>query len=163
MNRHSPVTIRDGAHVYALRVYYEDTDAAGVVYHANYLRFAERARTEAMRDIGAPHAEMADQTGLIFMVRRAELDYLAPARLDDSLVVETRARSMRAATVVIDQEIRRAESRESVLVSVRIELACVSSADGRARKIPPRWRAALAGLMNDEMPANEHPANEHKG
>jgi acyl-CoA thioester hydrolase len=155
MNRHSPVTIRDGVHTYDLRVYYEDTDAAGVVYHANYLRFAERARTEAMRDIGAPHAEMADQTGLIFMVRRVELDYLAPARLDESLIVETRARSMRAATVVIDQSIRRAESRERVLVSVRIELACVRIADGRAQKIPARWRAALSGLMDDETPTNE--------
>ena len=56
---HPPATIRDGAHHYAVRVYYEDTDAGGVVYHANYLRFAERARTEALRDLGVPHAEMA--------------------------------------------------------------------------------------------------------
>ncbi len=156
MNRHPPVTVRDGVHTYGLRVYYEDTDAGGVVYHANYLRFAERARTEAMRDIGAPHAEMASQTGLIFMVRRVELDYLAPARIDDSLIVETRGRSMRAASVVIDQTIRRAESPERVLVSLRIELACVGLADGRARKVPTRWREALAGLMSGGTPTDEH-------
>ena len=77
-------------HRYHLRVYYEDTDAGGVVYHAGYLRFAERARTEALRDAGVPHAEMTAQYGLMFMVRRLKVDYLAPARLDDLLFVVTR-------------------------------------------------------------------------
>ena len=70
-----------------LRVYYEDTDAGGIVYHASYLRFAERARTEALRDAGVPHDELVAQFGLIFVVRRVEMDYLRPARLDDSLIV----------------------------------------------------------------------------
>src|SRR3954466_4838229 len=94
-------------HRFGVRVYYEDTDAGGVVYHANYLRFAERARTEALRDVGVPHAEMTAQHGLFFMVRRVKVDYLAPARLDDSLVVVTRPLAVRAASVELRQAILR--------------------------------------------------------
>ena len=72
MNRHPASTLAEGRHHYTLRVYYEDTDAGGVVYHASYLRFAERARTEALRDLGIPHAELIAQFGLMFMVRRIE-------------------------------------------------------------------------------------------
>ncbi len=82
-------TLLEGQHRYPLRVYYEDTDAAGIVYHANYLRFAERARTEAMRALGIPHAELLRDCNLMFVVRRIKVDYLRPARLDDSLVVVT--------------------------------------------------------------------------
>ena len=87
-------------HRFAIRVYYEDTDAGGVVYHANYLGFAERARTEALRDLGVPHAQMQAQHGLIFMVRRVKLDYLAPARLDDSLSVLTTVTAVRGAGLI---------------------------------------------------------------
>ncbi len=73
----------DGRHRYAVRVYYEDTDAGGVVYHASYLRFAERARTEALRDLGIPHADLLQRFTLMFVVRRIEVDYLRPARLDE--------------------------------------------------------------------------------
>src|ERR1700735_3643878 len=79
----------DGRHRYAVRVYYEDTDAGGVAYHASYLRFAERARTEALRDLGIPHADLLQRFTLMFVVRRIEVDYLRPARLDDSLTVVT--------------------------------------------------------------------------
>ncbi len=92
-------SIREGRHRYALRVYYEDTDAGGIVYHANYLRFAERARTEALRDLGVPHAEMVRDWRLMFVVRRAKLDYFRPARLDDSLEVVTEPVELRAAVV----------------------------------------------------------------
>ena len=69
-------------HRHPVRVYYDDTDAGGIVYHANYLRFAERGRTEALRELGVPHAAMSAEHGLFFMVRRIKVDYLAPARLD---------------------------------------------------------------------------------
>jgi acyl-CoA thioester hydrolase len=128
-------------HLLALRIYYEDTDAGGVVYHANYLRFAERARTEALRDMGVPHAELVSQHGLMFMVRRVKLDYLGPARLDDSLVVVTRPVEVGAATVDLRQEFLRAGT---LLVGAEIRLACVRLADGRAARMPPRWRMALA-------------------
>ncbi len=146
MIRHPPTTIRQGAHRYTCRVYYEDTDAAGVVYHGNYLRLAERARTEALRELDVPHAEMTRQHGLLFMVRRAKLDYLAPARLDDSLVVLTRLLAMRAASVVLCQSFHRDAEPERTLVVAEIQLACVRIGDMRPARIPPRWRDKLALL-----------------
>src|SRR5579871_2928820 len=113
---HATPRSADGAHLYQCRVYFEDTDAAGVVYYANYLKLAERARTEALRDLGVPHAEMAQQYGLIFMVRRAKLDYLHPARLDDSLVVATRPLAIGAASVELRQTFFRAEDAGRALV-----------------------------------------------
>jgi acyl-CoA thioester hydrolase len=139
-------TIREGAHHYPLRVYFEDTDAAGVVYYANYLKLAERARTEALRDLGVPHAELTADHGLIFMVRRAKLDYLRPARLDDSLIVESRALAIGAASVELRQTFRRAGNATEALVVADVLLACVRQSDMRAVRMPPRWREALAVL-----------------
>jgi len=138
------------AHSYALRVYYEDTDAGRVVYHATYLRFAERARTEALRDLGAPHAEMASQHGLMFMVRRVKVDYLAPARLDDSLLVVTETRSIRAASAVLRQSVTRGGR---VLAVLDVELVCVRAADARPARIPPRWKQALARTCLEAAPS----------
>lgn len=135
-------------HRYRLRVYYEDTDAGGVVYHAGYLRFAERARTEALREAGAPHAEMASEAGLFFMVRRVKVDYAAPARLDDSLVVVTRALRIGGASVDLVQNVMR---EATLLASLEVGLACVRLADGRPGRIPPRWRAALARFAGGAM------------
>jgi acyl-CoA thioester hydrolase len=146
MNRHPHATVAQGAHRYACRVYYEDTDAAGTVYHANYLRLAERARTEALRELDIPHAEMTRLHGLIFMVRRAKLDYLAPARLDDHVIVATRPLAIGAASVVLLQSFHRAEQEEPALAVAEIQLACVRLADLRPARIPPRWRETLAKL-----------------
>ena len=96
----------DGRHRYAIRVYYEDTDAGGVVYHATYLRYAERARTEALRDLGVPHADMVDRFGVMFMVRRLEVDYERGARLDDALTVETEVLEVGGASVRLRQTVR---------------------------------------------------------
>ena len=145
MTDHSPDSQAAGGHRYAVRVYYEDTDAGGVVYHANYLRFAERARTEALRDAGVAHAEMASQHGLIFMVRRMKVDYLAPARLDDSLLVVTRLLALRAASVELRQSIFRS-GEERPLVVLEALLACVRVADQRPGRVPERWRSALIAL-----------------
>ncbi len=146
MNRHPPPTPAQAPHRYRCRVYYEDTDAAGVVYHGNYLRLAERARTEALRSLDIPHAEMTRQFGLIFMVRRAKLDYLAPARLDDALVVETRALAIGAASATLRQTFLREEEPARALVVAEIQLACVRIGDMRPARIPPRWRDTLARL-----------------
>ena len=132
-------------HRYTLRVYYEDTDAGGVVYHAGYLRFAERARTEALRDNNVPHAEMTAQHGLMFMVRRMKVDYLAPARLDDALLVVTQPLVVRAASVELRQSISRI-GEERPLVVLEALLACVRLADQRPGRLPERWRAALMSL-----------------
>jgi acyl-CoA thioester hydrolase len=134
------------AHHFHTRIYYEDTDAGGVVYHANYLRFAERARTEALRDLGVPHAELQAQHGLIFMVRRAKLDYLAPARLDDSLVVVTRPLAIGAASVELRQSFHREAELDSTLAIADIQLACVRVADLRPARLPGRWRHAFATM-----------------
>jgi acyl-CoA thioester hydrolase len=139
-------------HRYRCRVYYEDTDAGGVVYHARYLGIAERARTEAMRDAGIPHSEMVAQHGLVFMVRRIEMEYLRPARLDEEIEVVTESLALGAATTSIRQDFRVGDRH---LVSLRIELACVRQRDGRPARIPERWRAGLAPGGVAGVPATE--------
>ena len=129
-------------HHHAVRVYYEDTDAGGVVYHARFLAFAERARTEALRHIGAPHAELMRDHGLAFVVRRAEMDYLRPSRLDDVLDVVTGPWVPGGARVTVAQRIERSGQP---LVTLRIMLAAVG-ADGRPARIPARWLASLRGV-----------------
>lgn len=125
-----------------LRVYFEDTDAGGIVYHARYLAFAERARAEALREAGAPHSELVAGHGLFFVVRRAEMDYLRPVRLDEEIVVVTGPWAMGAASVVVRQ---RFEVAERPVAALLIKLACVRQADGRPARIPGRWRFALCG------------------
>ncbi|MCC6717506.1 MAG: YbgC/FadM family acyl-CoA thioesterase [Acetobacteraceae bacterium] len=129
-------------HRYTKRVYYDDTDAGGIVYHANYLRFAEHARTEALREMDVPHAEMSAQHGLFFMVRRIKVDYLAPARLDDSLCVETTTLAVGAASVDLRQDVIRAADAV-LLARLELQLVCGRLADQRPARIPPRWRDAM--------------------
>jgi len=126
-------------HSMPLRVYYEDTDAAGIVYYANYLKFAERGRTEMMRALGFAHSSIRAETGIIFTVRRLSADYRSPARLDDALSVDTRIFGIGGATLLLDQEIRR---DGNVLVALELLLACVGW-DGRPRRVPASLRAAL--------------------
>lgn len=126
----------------SLRVYYEDTDAGGVVYHARYLAFAERARTEALREAGATHAELVAGHGLSFVVRRAEIDYLRPARLDEELVVVTGPWAMGGASINVQQ---RFEVAGQSVAALSVKLACVRRTDGRPARIPDRWRVALGG------------------
>ncbi len=147
MNLHPRAALRNGAHHYSLRVYYEDTDAAGVVYHASYLRFAERARTEALRDLGVPHQEMALQHGLMFMVRRIKVDYLGSALLDDSLCVITMPSTIRAASVELNQRVVRNTASERTLVELDIWLACIRLAGQRPARLPARWRDALNDMV----------------
>ncbi len=132
-----------GAHHFAVRVYFEDTDAGGIVYHANYLRFAERARTEALRAMGLPHAEMMSRHGMIFVVRHVELDYQRPARLDDSLVVEMTSVSVGGASVKLRQRVVRDE--ETVVV-VDLTLVSIRLETGRAERVPAAWRVALTAM-----------------
>jgi acyl-CoA thioester hydrolase len=143
MNAHSPAIPPEGGHRYTVRVYYEDTDAGGVVYHAAYLRFAERARTEALRDLGVPHTELLQRFTLMFVVRRVEVDYLRPARLDDSLTVVTEPVTVGGASVVLRQDVRGPEGSCAVL-SVR--LACIDIRQGKPGRLPQRWRTALTEM-----------------
>ena len=134
--------IRDGVHLYPLRVYYEDTDAAGLVYYANHLKFAERARTEMLRVMGFEQERMRHEMGLVFVVRHCTADYRAAARLDDDLTVATRVVAPGGAALDLAQEIRRGET---VLVALEFRIAAIGKS-GRPQRLPPALKAALASL-----------------
>lgn len=123
-----------------VRVYYEDTDAGGMVYHARYLAFAERARAELLRANGVPHEDLVRNEGLIFVVRRVKMDYLRPARLDEVLTITTEPTDLGAATALLRQDFTVGDRAVAKLV---VQLACVRGADGRPSRIPARWRAAF--------------------
>jgi acyl-CoA thioester hydrolase len=136
-----------GSHVMALRVYYEDTDAAGIVYHANYLRFAERARTELLRSMGLTHPQLDREHGIAFVVYGCVINFLAAAKLDDELRVHSRVAAATGASLTLDQEVWR--SRE-LLVRLQVKLACID-ADGRAVRLPAAVRAILAPCATVHM------------
>ncbi|HEY0184461.1 MAG TPA: tol-pal system-associated acyl-CoA thioesterase [Rhodopila sp.] len=140
------ITHPQSSHRYSLRVYYEDTDAGGVVYHANYLRYAERARTEALRDAGIPHARLVERFNLMFMVHRAEIDYVRPAMLDDLLVVDTETLDVGGATVLLRQTV---QGPSGVCAILRIKLACVRIGGNRPARIPPEWREGMAVMRRE--------------
>jgi acyl-CoA thioester hydrolase len=125
--------------VHPIRVYYEDTDAAGVVYHANYLKFAERGRTEALRALGIEQREMAARDGVQFVVRRVAADFRAPARLDDTLEVVTGTTDIGGATLTMEQTIRRGDE---ILVTLSVDICAVAASGPRAGR-PMRLPAAV--------------------
>ncbi len=129
--------------IFPVRVYYEDTDAFGIVYYANYLKFAERARTEMLRAFGTDHVRLRQEAGLAFAVRRCVVDYRAPARLEDALLVATRVLRVAGASFALGQAIRRGGD---VLVDVEVVLACLNGT-GRPARVPVELRAALAATM----------------
>ncbi len=135
--------IEGGIHRLPVRVYYEDTDAGGIVYHANHLKFAERARTEMLRCLALDHGTLRRRFGLAFAVRRCVVDYRAPARLDDSLVIETRLVRQGGASLDLDQRVTRAGG---LLVRLELRLALVS-AEMRAARLPAELRRALSPLV----------------
>jgi len=139
------MTVEDFSHRFACRVYFEDTDAGGVVYHAAYLRFAERARTEFLRELGLPHQQLIAEAGLIFVVKRLVVEYHRPAMLDESLVVVTRAPAIGGASLELAQGVfRSGEEGEAAVASLAVTLVCVSTATLRPARIPDRLRALLA-------------------
>ena len=139
-------SLDDGRHILPVRVYYEDTDAAGMVYYANYLKFAERARTEMLRLAGFDHGMIADRFGLAFVVRDCALSYKRPARLDDLLEVRSRFVELGGASLTAEQVICR-EAAELAHLDVR--LACLTD-DGRPSRIPNALRDALAAYRGVE-------------
>ena len=146
--------IRDGRHVLTLRVYYEDTDFSGVVYHASYLRFMERGRTEYLRLIGADHralfeAAEREAPGFAFVVRAMTIEFLKPARMDDVLEVLTSPREVKGASVILHQQVARAGE---TLIDAQVRVAFVSA--GRARPIPKPLRLAMrADHASAQQPA----------
>lgn len=130
-------------HRLPVRVYWEDTDGSGIVYHASYLRFAERARTELLRLAGGRQRKLLQDEGIAFPVRRLEVDYLKPAFLDDALDVATRVTKTGGATIDLAQSVRR---DEEILARLEVRVACIDRA-GRPTRIPPAIRAALAAML----------------
>ncbi|MDX1569796.1 MAG: tol-pal system-associated acyl-CoA thioesterase [Xanthomonadales bacterium] len=126
-----------------VRVYWEDTDAGGVVYYANYLRFLERARTEWVRSLGVDQSRLQAEQQVVLVVRSLQCDFLAPARLDDELGISVVPEAIGAATLEMRQEVVRRETGE-VLLAARVKAACLDSERWRPRRFPPVLRAALA-------------------
>ena len=129
------------AHEATFRVYYEDTDMAGVVYYANYLKFIERARSDALREAGVDQRAMRE-AGLVFVVTRLEADYVSPARYDDVITVTTETAEVKGASAALSQVVRRGE--ETLFRSL-VRFACMTTA-GRPVRMPATTKAALAGM-----------------
>lgn len=139
----------DGSvHRLALRVYFEDTDLSGVVYHANYLRWFERARTEMLRLLGIEQRAVQEAGEGAYAVTELAIRYLSPARLDDAIVIESRAVELRPASCRI---VQRAFKGETLLAEARLRVGFVG-ADGRPRRQPEAWRRAFASIASTENP-----------
>ncbi|MBV9955531.1 MAG: tol-pal system-associated acyl-CoA thioesterase [Pseudolabrys sp.] len=135
--------ISHGRHVMSVRVYYEDTDFSGVVYHASYLRFMERGRTNYLRLLGAGHRALFEETekeapGFAFVVRKMQIEFFRPARMDDVLEIVTSPREVRGASITLHQHIMSGDTR---LIEAEVQVAFVSG--GRAQRIPKALRTAM--------------------
>lgn len=142
----------DGAHLLPLRVYYEDTDAAGIVYYGNWLRFLERGRTELLRLLGQEHSALREERNVHWVVRRCAIDYLKPARLDDTIEIVTRCGELRGASLDMLQHACRGDE---ILVRAELTVACMG-ATGRPVRLPPLVRAALAQVSAGSSPRSRH-------
>ena len=132
------------AFVFPIRVYYEDTDFSGLVYHASYLRFMERGRSEFLRAAGAPHQAMLEaEPPLYWVVRRMMLDFAKPARVDEALTVRTEALELAGARLRLDQAVCRGTD---ALVKGEVEV-CVVASDGRPRRVPEPVRKKLQAFL----------------
>jgi len=126
-------------HNFHCHVYYEDTDLAGIVYYANYLRYIERARTEWVRGLGIDQKAMKEAEGIVFAVRRVEADYLSPAHFDEDLTVQTRPQAITGARVVLEQKVWRGET---LLFSALVTLVALSDT-GQPARMPANIRRQL--------------------
>jgi acyl-CoA thioester hydrolase len=132
------------SHSFPIRVYYEDTDLAGIVYYANYLKFIERARTEWVRGLGVDQGRLRAEEGIVFAVRRVEADYLRPAKFDDELTVTTVLQGATGARMVLDQTVLRSGE---VLFQANVTLVCLT-ATGQPARIPAEIRRLLGAALH---------------
>ncbi len=126
-------------HRFPIRVYYEDTDLAGIVYYANYLKFIERGRTEFVRSVGIDQGRLRDEEGIVFAVRHVEADYLAPARFDDELEVVTSVVELGGARIEMRQEVQR---DGQAIFTAKVTLVAMTM-EGRAARLPANIRSLL--------------------
>ena len=144
--------IRDGRHHMQIRIYYEDTDFSGLTYHANYLRFMERGRTNYLRLLGADHRALFEETqheapGFAFVVRSMIIEFLKPARMDDVLDIVTTPMEVKGASITLLQQCRRGDD---LLVEARVRVAFVSG--GKAQRIPKPLRLAMESSRIQRVP-----------
>ena len=132
------------AHDWPIRVYYEDTDLAGIVYYANYLKFIERGRSEWIRSLGIDQVALKEVAGIVFAVRRVEAEYLRPARFDDELVVRTSLEALSGARIVMDQRVLRGAE---VLFTARVTIVCLGEG-GAPQRLPADIRLKLAPKLH---------------
>lgn len=130
------------SHIYTLRVYYEDTDAGGIVYYANYLKFAERARSELLRSIGSGNIKVMVEFGVSFAVSSCLIKYRLPAKLDDMLEVRTGVAKIGGATMTMIQEVYRESDR---LVEMNVQMACLNKV-GRPTRLPKLIRDSVSSF-----------------
>lgn len=138
-----------GASVLTVRVYYEDTDAAGVVYYANYLRYCERARTEWLRALGYGQQALRERHGIVFVVRSVEADFRAPARLDDQLEVVSTVLKLGGASLSFSQHIVRGSER---IFDARVSIACLDLRANRPHPMPTELRASVRNRLQAAIP-----------
>jgi acyl-CoA thioester hydrolase len=129
---------------FVYRVYWEDTDAGGVVYHARYLNFLERARSDWLAGLGFAQAELRDRDGVVFAVTRADLRFVRPARLEDELAVSVRVQPPGRARLTFEQTVARGDDE---MVVARIEAACLDARRFVPRSMPPAVRSAVASVL----------------
>ncbi|MDP6925659.1 MAG: tol-pal system-associated acyl-CoA thioesterase [Rhodospirillales bacterium] len=137
-------TLSAESHSYQVRVYYEDTDAAGIVFYANYLKYAERARTEMLRGLGFAHADIMRERGTVFVVRHCEIDYQHSAWLDEELEIRTAIEAIGGASLTLKQWVYRGGEE---LVAMKIKLVCMKLEGKGTTRIPDDIRQALDGYI----------------
>ena len=138
-----------------VRVYYEDTDTAGIVYYANYLKYIERARTELLRHAGVDQSKLKDETGLAFAVKNCTLDYIAPAKLDDELEVRSHLTDLKGASLTARQEVYR---QETLLFTAEVRCVCFELESGRPGRMPSEVRQALSMFDPKSIDSKSKPA-----
>jgi acyl-CoA thioester hydrolase len=134
---------------FSYRIYYEDTDAGGVVYYANYLKFFERARTDFLRTLGLSQSELVAKENLIFVVRKCEIEYLSPAKLDDEIEVDVEVKEVKNVLILMEQKITKSEK---ILSRLSVEIVCVAADNFKPKKIPEN----LKSLFAKEGGSHEH-------
>jgi acyl-CoA thioester hydrolase len=137
--------LTDTGHAYRARIYYADTDFSGFVYHARYLEFLERGRSDYLRLADIHHTEMAaGEQPLVWVVRRMEIEFAAPARMDDIVTVETQTDEISGARIIMSQTMLRGDTR---LISAKVEAAIVTP-EGKPRRFPQDWSSRLKPVLN---------------
>jgi len=131
-----------GEFIWQVRVYYEDTDAGGVVFYANYLRFMERARTEWLRSVGFEHEQLINKYGLLFAVKNLTIDYIKPGRLDDLITITSQLLNNRGASLTFQQSIK--NDNDELLAQAEIKVACLNATTLKASPMPEELLTELA-------------------